>query len=98
MANTNTKVSWEGEVGQWLKPFLERLGHKSRQRLCPLYVAGLIGQVIARVFRRWPSDLRPVIMISCIILLPLASGMQLRWKQNFSSKPTNSSAAAMRCW
>src|SRR5262249_51068873 len=39
----NTKVSWKGELGQWLKPFLERLGHKARRRMCPLYVAGLIG-------------------------------------------------------
>src|ERR1700720_999672 len=27
----------------WLKPFLEQLGHKARRRMCPLYVAGLIG-------------------------------------------------------
>jgi SRSO17 transposase len=26
-----------------LKPFLDRLGHKARRRMCPLYVAGLIG-------------------------------------------------------
>jgi SRSO17 transposase len=39
----DTMVDWEGELGQWLKPFLERLGHKARQRMCPLYVAGLIG-------------------------------------------------------
>ena len=25
------------------KPFFDRLGHKSRRRMCPLYVAGLIG-------------------------------------------------------
>jgi SRSO17 transposase len=36
-------ASWEDELGRWLKPFLERLGHKARQRMCPLYVAGLIG-------------------------------------------------------
>src|SRR5438045_9080130 len=37
------KAGWEGELGRWLKPFLQRLGHKARQRMCPLYVAGLIG-------------------------------------------------------
>jgi len=31
-----------GELGRWLKPFLDRLGHKAR-RMCPLYVSGLIG-------------------------------------------------------
>src|SRR2546430_11553178 len=37
------KAGWEGELVRWLKPFLQRLGHKARQRMCPLYVAGLIG-------------------------------------------------------
>jgi SRSO17 transposase len=27
----------------WLAPFLARLGHQARRRMCPLYVAGLIG-------------------------------------------------------
>ena len=34
---------WKGELGRWLKPFLDRLGHKARRQMCPLYVAGLIG-------------------------------------------------------
>ena len=33
----------EDELERWLKPFLDRLGHKTRQRMCPLYVAELIG-------------------------------------------------------
>ena len=37
-----TTSDWEDELGRWLEPFLERLGHRSRQRMCPLYV-GLIG-------------------------------------------------------
>ena len=35
--------SWEDELGRWLQPFLDRLGHKARRRMCPLYVSGLIG-------------------------------------------------------
>src|SRR5437763_1568639 len=35
--------SWEDELGRWLEPFLDRLGHKARRRMCPLYVSGLIG-------------------------------------------------------
>ena len=31
------------DLSEWLKPFLARLGHKARRRMCPLYVAGLIG-------------------------------------------------------
>jgi SRSO17 transposase len=36
-------LDWQDELGRWLKPFLDRLGHKARRRMCPLYVAGLIG-------------------------------------------------------
>src|SRR3954468_11822229 len=34
---------WGDELARWLEPFLNRLGHKARRRMCPLYVAGLIG-------------------------------------------------------
>jgi SRSO17 transposase len=34
---------WRDELVRWLKPFLARLGHKARRRMCPLYVSGLIG-------------------------------------------------------
>jgi SRSO17 transposase len=34
---------WENELARWLKPFLNRLGHKARRQMCPLYVSGLIG-------------------------------------------------------
>ena len=37
------RSKWEDELGRWLKPFLARLGHKARRRMCPLYVSGLIG-------------------------------------------------------
>ena len=39
----STPSDWQGELGRWLKPFLDRLDHKARRRMCPLYVAGLIG-------------------------------------------------------
>src|SRR6202521_2396586 len=41
MVETTSK--WEDELGRWLESFLDRLGHKARRRMCPLYVAGLIG-------------------------------------------------------
>src|ERR1700746_38387 len=34
---------WRDELGRWLKPFLDRLGHKARRQMCPLYVSGLMG-------------------------------------------------------
>lgn len=41
MADMRSK--WGDELGRWLKPFLDCLGHKARRRMCPLYVSGLIG-------------------------------------------------------
>src|ERR1700740_3510813 len=38
-----TMVEWGEELERWLRPFVGRLGHNTRQRMCPLYVAGLIG-------------------------------------------------------
>src|SRR3712207_7961313 len=35
--------AWEHELQSWLEPFLAPLGHPARRRMCPLYVAGLIG-------------------------------------------------------
>lgn len=35
--------SWKFELEQWLAPFLSVFGHKTRARICPIYVAGLIG-------------------------------------------------------
>jgi SRSO17 transposase len=35
--------NWNTELLTWLSPFLEKLGHKARRQMCPLYVSGLIG-------------------------------------------------------
>jgi SRSO17 transposase len=34
---------WKDALARFLKPFLDRLGHKARRQMCPLYVSGLIG-------------------------------------------------------
>src|SRR3954454_22115401 len=34
---------WTRALQTWLEPFLARLGHPARRRMCPLYVAGLMG-------------------------------------------------------
>jgi len=34
---------WRGDLEVWLAPFLAALRHKTRMRLCPAYIAGLIG-------------------------------------------------------
>jgi SRSO17 transposase len=35
--------NWRTDLEQWLAPFLAGLSHPARRRMCPLYVAGLIG-------------------------------------------------------
>src|SRR5919112_5897247 len=39
----STSLPWERELQSWLEPFLAHLRHSARRRMCPLYVAGLIG-------------------------------------------------------
>ena len=36
-------TGWDEALKEFLGPFVARLGHKKRQQMCPLYVAGLIG-------------------------------------------------------
>src|SRR3954454_25225663 len=36
-------ADWEPVFTEWLKPFLEALGDKVRQRWAPVYVRGLLG-------------------------------------------------------
>ena len=37
------EVDWKDDLERWLAPFLSQLGHKTRRRMCPAYIAGLIG-------------------------------------------------------
>lgn len=34
---------WRSDLETWLAPFLAALRHKTRARMCPAYIAGLIG-------------------------------------------------------
>ena len=36
-------VDWQRDLDRWLAPFVAALGHKTRARMCPVYIAGLIG-------------------------------------------------------
>jgi SRSO17 transposase len=37
------RLDWTDELERWLEPFMDALGHSTRRRMCPTYVAGLIG-------------------------------------------------------
>ena len=54
-------ADWGEDLERWLAPFLARLGHKARRRMCPLYIAGLIGpgdrKSVEPMASRWaPGD------------------------------------------
>src|SRR5580700_10104367 len=54
-------AAWDDDLLGWLAPFLARLGHKARRRMCPLYVAGVIGpgdrKSVEPMASRWaPGD------------------------------------------
>ena len=97
MVDTTSK--WKDELGRWLKPFLDRLGHKARRRMCPLYVSGLIGpgdrkSVQPMAARLAPGDydqLHHFIADGVWDAAPLES-------RNCRFRPIASSVAKMRCW
>src|SRR5213076_434008 len=66
---------WNEELGCFLKPFLDRLGHKARRRMCPLYVSGLIP---TRRLADSPGDFR---IASGVI--QVANGGCLPWAKQF---------------
>lgn len=35
--------NWQADLERWLEPYLQVLGNKMRRRMCPAYIAGLIG-------------------------------------------------------
>src|SRR5476649_3025508 len=43
MEDRSMDVDWQADLDRWLAPFVAALRHKTRARMCPLYVAGLIG-------------------------------------------------------
>jgi DDE superfamily endonuclease len=55
----DTTSKWEDELERWLEPFLDRLGHKARRRMCPLYVLGLIGPGDRKSVQPMPARLAP---------------------------------------
>ena len=36
-------ANWKSDLERWLAPFISGFHHKARARVCPVYVAGLIG-------------------------------------------------------
>src|SRR5471030_1152899 len=83
----STTSDWNDELGRWLRPFLDRLGHKARRQMCPLYVAGLIGpgdrksvQLMAEWFAPGDYDqLHHFVAAGVGDAAPLAATIKARW-------------------
>src|SRR6478672_3784205 len=43
MEGRSMGVDWQADLDHWLAPFVAALRHKTRARMCPAYIAGLIG-------------------------------------------------------
>ena len=69
------------QLGGWLSPFVERFGHKARRRMCPLYVAGLIGLGDRKSVGPPPS----------------ASSVTRGFTSTAASRPRSSAPATKRC-
>ncbi len=67
MEGRSMDVDWQTDLDRWLTPFVAALRHKTRARMCPAYIAGLIGPGTARAFSRWRRALPRSITISFII-------------------------------
>jgi SRSO17 transposase len=83
---------WKEELGRFLKPFLDRLGHKARRQMCPLYVSGLIGpgdrksiQPMAERQRCGSAEEQPQ---ACWTYFLLTSGLTT-WRAQSMKSPAN---------
>jgi len=52
-------MGWERELQSWLEPFLTHLRHPARRRMCPVYVAGLIGPGARKSLQPMAARLAP---------------------------------------
>jgi SRSO17 transposase len=51
--------AWEAELGAWLEPFLDALGHKARRRWAPVYIRGLYGRTERKSVQPMAAELTP---------------------------------------
>ncbi len=55
----STSVAWDHELQSWLEPFLTPLRHPARRRMCPLYLAGLIGPGVRKSLQPMAARVAP---------------------------------------
>lgn len=85
--------SWKFDLERWLAPFLSVFGHKTRARICPVYVAGLIGAGDRKSVQPGTATSATT---SFITSSPAAFGTPRRSIRRCSPKPTDFLVAPMR--
>jgi hypothetical protein len=94
----STSVAWEHELQSWLEPFLTHLHHPARRRMCPLYVAGLIGPVSAKACSPWRLGLRLSATTSCITSWLWGPWDEAPLESELLARPTGLSAGLTLSW
>ena len=95
---SRTEEDWRAALASWLSPFLQHLGHKARRRMCPVYVAGLIGAGERKSLQPTAARLAPADYDSFIISSVTVFGTRRRSRANSSAKPTAWWVGRMPCW
>src|SRR5450756_1770645 len=84
--------NWNTELREWLSPFLQKLGHKARRQMCPLYVAGLIGPGDRKSVQPMAERLAPGDYDQLHHFVAAGVWDVAPWRQNCLSRPTGLSA------
>ena len=85
----STSLAWEHELQSWLEPFLTHLRHPTRRRMCPLYVAGLIGPGERKSLQPIAARLAPADYDQLHHFVAVGPGKKRRWKPNSWPRPTD---------
>jgi hypothetical protein len=72
---------WQAGLKRWLVPFVAALGRKMRGRMCPAYIAGLIGPGDHKSVKPMAARDARSATISCATSSQAASGTPGRWRQ-----------------
>ena len=91
-------ADWNAALTDWLKPFVEKLGHKKRREMCPLYVAGLIGPGERKSIEPMAARLAPDRYDRLHRSSRTGFGTSSRLKKNWRGRRIGSSAAPMPFW
>ncbi len=82
--------TWRIDLERWLEPFLTGLSHPARGRMCPHYIAGLIGPGDRKSVQPIAARAGEVGTINSIILSPRVSSSRI-WSLDRYCRPLTAS-------